>query len=238
MNLATRPNNGGEISPRKVILPPEGKRTSGQRRVEGRTKHTTTRACPLGNFRFKVTVMRRLPHWTLILSLALFAGGCAHTQPAAQIVQDGGLFNKFKPAASTTVVGQVDYVDPDASLASAILELNRQPFAMGTFLVVRDANQAPTAVLETTKQSSHNFQAVVIVAGKVSENADVVEPGPELARLVQENIDSYIVAHPEAAATKPAEPITPAVTPPSAVDPSAPTASPAPAPAADTATAK
>jgi len=157
--------------------------------------------------------MRRLPHWFLVLSLALIASACSHTKSADKIAQDGGLFNKFTPADKTSAVGHVDYVDPDASLASAILELNRAPFAMGTFLVVRDAARAPTAVLETTKQTSHNFQAVVIVAGKVLENEEVVEPGPELARLVQENIDSYIVAHPEPAPAKPAETSIPKETP-------------------------
>jgi len=165
--------------------------------------------------------MARLLSLSLALSLALVAGGCAHTKPVEQIAKDGGLFNKFKPADKTSVVGRVDYVDPDASAATGILELNRGPFAMGTFLVVRDASQAPTAVVETTKQSSHNFQAVVIVSGKVLENAEVVEPGPELARLVQENIDSYLVAHPDAAAAKPA-------------DTSAPAEAPAPAPAVAT----
>jgi hypothetical protein len=146
--------------------------------------------------------MPRLPHWILVLAFAMLAAGCAHSKPAAQISKDGGLFNKFQPAAKTSVVGRVDYVDPDANLASAILELNRQPFAMGTFLVVRDANLAPVAVLETTKQTSHDFQAVVIVAGKISENEEVVEPGPELSRLVQENIDSYIVSHAATDSTK------------------------------------
>jgi hypothetical protein len=181
--------------------------------------------------------MPRLPHWTLVLLTAFCVAGCAHSKPATQIAQDGGLFNKFQPAAQTSVVGSVDYVDPDASAATAILNLNRAPFPMGTFLVVRDASQAPTAVIETTKQSSHNFQAVVIVSGKVLANEEVVAAGPELARLVQENIDSYIVAHPEPAPTKPADtsavPVTAAT---SAVDPSA--SAPAPAPAADTTTGK
>jgi hypothetical protein len=182
--------------------------------------------------------MPRLPYSTLVLLLAVCAGGCAHSKPAAQIAQDGGLFNKFQPAATTTAVGSVDYVDPDASTATAILNLNRPPFAIGTFLVVRDANQAPAAVIETTKQSSHNFQAVVIVSGKVLEREEVVVPGPELAKLVQENIDSYIVAHPDAAAAKPAETSAPVQAATSVVDPSVSAAAPAPAPAADTTTGK
>jgi hypothetical protein len=180
--------------------------------------------------------MPRLFHWSLILPLAVLAGGCATSKPAAQIAQDGGLFNKFKPAAQTTVVGRVDYVDPDATDATAIVELNRAPFGLGSFLVVRDASLNPTAVLETTKQSSHSFQGVVIVAGKVSENEEVVEPGPELAKLVQENIDSYLVAHPEPTAPAEAQAAKPA-------DFSSLTAAPGPAieaprPAADTTTAK
>jgi len=180
--------------------------------------------------------MPRLPYRSLAALLALAAASCVHPKPATQIAQDGGLFNKFQAAAKTTVVGQVDYVDPDASAATAIINLKRGPYPMGTFLVVRDASQAPTAVIETTKQFSHNFQAVVIVSGKVLENEEVVEPGPELARLVQENIDSYIVAHPEPTPAKPADTATPAPNPMSAVDPSAPALSPAPA--ADTTTGK
>jgi hypothetical protein len=189
--------------------------------------------------------------WTLLFALALAAGGCAHPKPAEQIANDGGLFNKFKAADKTSVVGRVDYVDPDAADDAAIVQLSRAPFAMGTFLVVRDTSMAPTAVIETTKQSSHNFQAVVIVSGKVLADEEVVEPGPELARLVQENIDSYLVSHPapapakamdisapatpeQAQAAQPADTSSPITVPGPAVE--APTPAPAAAPAADTTT--
>jgi hypothetical protein len=60
--------------------------------------------------------------------------------------------------------------------------------------------------LETTRRASSNaFQGMMIVSGNLAPNEEIVEPGPELQRMVQENIDSYLVAHPAPATDKPAE---------------------------------
>jgi len=175
-----------------------------------------------------IFVMRiRLPLLLILLGVASLTA-CSHTKSAGQVAQDGGLFNKFVPADKTTAVGTANWVDMKTAIA--IVELNRAAYPEGQFLVARDANAAPTAVLETTRRASTNgFQGVMIVSGTLEEKQEIVEPGPELARLVQENIDSYLVTHPAPATDKPAD-TAPAVTPTSpSTELPAPTPAPAPA---------
>ncbi|HVY71853.1 MAG TPA: hypothetical protein VHH73_18115, partial [Verrucomicrobiae bacterium] len=95
--------------------------------------------------------------------------------------------------------------------AIVTLDLDRRPFPVGSFFVARDENNTPTAVLEATKQSTRAApysQGMMIVSGQLLQGYDVVEPGPELARLVQDNIDKYLVDH-SRPVTPPAETTTP-----------------------------
>jgi len=174
--------------------------------------------------------MRYLRHFTGAFALALLAG-CAHPKSASQIAQDGGLFNKFQPAEKTSVAGKTDLVGEGDAIA--VIELNRNPFPVGSFLVARDASQSPTAVIQTTKSIRHQFQGVMIVSGKLQSDEEIVEPGPELAALVQQNVDAYLVSHP-ATTTAPANPATPlpdtdkaTVVTPATSEPTAPTVAPA-----------
>jgi len=175
-----------------------------------------------------------LPRPTLLFLLpAMLLGGCWHTQSADTIGKNGGLYNKFVPAEKTTIIGTT--VAVNAHDAYAIIERNRAAFPAGAFLVARDASQNPTAVLETTKQAGRTYpsQAVMIVSGQLKEGDEVVQPGPELAKLVQQNIDQYLVDH-----SKPAAPTSPTEAPAmvNGTVPAAPatTTTPAPAPAAST----
>jgi len=137
--------------------------------------------------------MRFFRHFIGALALALLAG-CAHPKSASQIASDGGLFNKFKPADKTSIVGKTDLIGEGDAIA--VVELNRNAFPVGSFLVARDAGQNPTAVIQTTKNVRHQFQGVMIVSGKLQSDEEIVEPGPELAPLVQQNVDAYLVSHP------------------------------------------
>lgn len=174
----------------------------------------------------------RLPRPALLLLLPMtLACGCSHTKSAGEIAQDGGLYNKFVPAEKTSIVGTVVAVNTHE--AYAIVERSRAAFPAGSFLVARDANHSPTAVLETTKQAGRSFpsQAVMIVSGQLKEGDEVVEPGPELAKLVQENINQYLVDHskPATAADAPAMVNNPAPVAVPATDASAPAPAPTPA---------
>ncbi|HTB62168.1 MAG TPA: hypothetical protein VK737_01155 [Opitutales bacterium] len=153
--------------------------------------------------------------------LGAFAlGGCSHAKSAGDVAKNGGLYNKFVPAATTSVVGKEDWADLKDAIAG--VDLNREPYPVGSFLVARDAGGSPTAVLETTKWTGRQMQGVMVVSGTLTSGEEIVEPGPELARMVQENIDSYLVAHPAetAAAT-----ITATPAPAAAADTAAPAAS-------------
>ncbi len=160
--------------------------------------------------------MRLCQYLLLAIPSTLALAGCSHPKAADDIAKNGGLYNKFVPAARTTVVGQVYY--PELDIAIASVDLSHAPFPQGTFLVTRDAQQQPTAVLQATRQVSFTGQGMMIVSGTPKRGEEVVEPGPELARLVQDNINTYLVAHPApapspapAAASAPAG-TTPAVT--------------------------
>jgi hypothetical protein len=164
----------------------------------------------------------------LVFLGAVALGGCAHAKPASQVAKDGGLFNKFVPAEKTSAVGTANWVDMKTAIA--IIELSRPAYPEGKFLVARASAESPTAVLETTRRASANgFQGVMIVSGTLSEKEEIVEPGPELARMVQENIDSYLVAHPEAATATP-PPATPEATTSPSTELPPPTPAPAPTP--------
>jgi len=144
--------------------------------------------------------MRACRHLLLVLLGLIALGGCSHPKPAAEVAKNGGLFNKFVPAAKTSVVGKTSFYVNQTD-AIAVVELNRAPFAAGSFLVARDGQQNPTAVLQATRQASASgVQGVMIVSGDLAPGEEIVEPGPELARLVQQNIDAYLVAHPAPAA--------------------------------------
>ncbi|HVU37841.1 MAG TPA: hypothetical protein VHC95_05865 [Opitutales bacterium] len=180
----------------------------------------------------------RLTHPPLLLLLptALLCG-CAHTQPAAKIAANGGLYNKFVPAEKTSIIGHTEVVDLQDATAIITLELSHAPFSEGSFLVARDAGNVPTAVLQATRQVSHTTpasQGVMIVSGQLSAGYEVVEPGPELARLVQENIDKYLVDHSAPLTPAPAAPAnsTQAITPLPATDVSPPTPPTVPPPSA------
>jgi hypothetical protein len=153
--------------------------------------------------------MRASLPFLLALCGGVALGGCAQVKSAGQVAKDGGLYNKFVPAAKTTIVGTANWVDLKSAIA--VVQLNRAPFPEGKFLVARQDADTPTAVLETTRRASASgFQGVMVVSGTLTEKEEIVEPGPELARMVQENIDSYLVAHPAPAADQPAETATPA----------------------------
>jgi hypothetical protein len=137
-----------------------------------------------------------------ILLGAVALGGCSHAKSAGEVAKNGGLYNKFVPAAKTSVVGKEDWADLKDAIAG--VDLNREPYPVGSFLVARDAGGNPTAVLETTKWTGRQMQGVMVVSGTLSSDEEIVEPGPELARMVQENIDSYLVDHPAEAAAAPA----------------------------------
>jgi hypothetical protein len=123
----------------------------------------------------------------LVLLGAAALGGCSSATPAAQVAQNGGLYNKFVPADKTTIV------------------------------------------LETTRRASTNgFQGVIVVSGTLDEKEEIVQPGPELAKMVQENIDAYLVAHPDPSATT--APAAPAASAPPTTELPPPTPAPAPAP--------
>jgi len=147
--------------------------------------------------------MRLLQPTLFVLLPATLLCGCWHTKSASDIAKNGGLYNKFVPAAKTSIVGKVEM----SNLTDAYAIIERDPshaaFPVGAFLVVRDADHNPTAVLETTKQVGRvaPSQGVMIVSGQPKEGDEVVEPGPELARLVQENIDKYLVDHSQPAPT-------------------------------------
>lgn len=146
---------------------------------------------------------------TLFALLAVgFLCSCSHTVPTEKIVQNGGLYNKFVPAEKTSLVGKTDAVYLTDAFAIVNLDLDRKPFPVGAFLVARDENSTPTAVLQTTKHATNTApysQGLMIVSGQLLRGYDIVEPGPELARLVQENIDKYLIDHPQAATGAAAE---------------------------------
>ncbi len=157
-----------------------------------------------GGFFPSIRSTMRLPRPALpaLLSVLLLSA-CSHTQPAEKIAQNGGLYNKFVPAEKTTLVGKTDAVYLADAFAIVNLDLDRKPFPVGTFLVARDESSTPTAVLQTTKHGTNTApysQGMMIVSGQLLRGYDIVEPGPELARLVQENIDKYLVDHPQAGA--------------------------------------
>lgn len=148
-----------------------------------------------------------------VLCSAALLCGCSHTQPTEKIVQNGGLYNKFVPAEKTSLVGKTDAVYLSDAFAVINLDLDRKPFPVGSFLVARDENSTPTAVLQVTKYATNHApysQGAMIVSGQLLRGYDIVEPGPELARLVQENIDKYLVDHTQPPAPPPvSEPNTP-----------------------------
>jgi len=163
----------------------------------------------------------------LVLLGAAALGGCSSATPAAQVAQNGGLYNKFVPADKTTIVGSAKWVDMKSGIA--VVELNCPPFSEGNFLVARESADTPTAVLETTRRASTNgFQGVIVVSGTLDEKEEIVQPGPELAKMVQENIDAYLVAHPDPSAT--AAPAAPTASAPPTTELPPPTPAPAPAP--------
>ncbi len=176
----------------------------------------------------------------LLLSASLFCG-CSHTQPVETIAKNGGLYNNFVPAAKTSIVGSVDTVNLYSAYAIIDRVPSHGPFAVGSFLVTRDANQNPTAVIETTKQFGRSTpsQGVLIVSGQPKAGEEVLEPGPELANLVQENIDKYLVDHSapaEAKAPEMANPPAPAADATTAPTTTAAPATDTPAPATTTTT--
>jgi hypothetical protein len=131
------------------------------------------------------------------LAAALLCG-CSHTQPAEKIAENGGLYNKFVPAEKTSLVGKTDSVYLADAFVIVNLDLDRKPFPVGSFFVARDEGGTPTAVLQATKQATRSepySQGMMVVSGQLLRGYDIVEPGPELARLVQENIDKYLIDH-------------------------------------------
>ncbi len=152
--------------------------------------------------------MRLCRHLPLALLGATALAGCAHPKAADDIAKNGGLYNKFVPAAKTSPVGKAFISFPEEAIAT--VDLSHPAFPQGTFLVARDADQKPTAVLQATRQVGVVTQGVMIISGNLARGEEIVEPGPELARLVQENIDAYLVAHPAPAATMPAATAAPA----------------------------
>ena len=151
-----------------------------------------------------------------LLGTVAFAG-CAHPKAAGDIAKSGGLYNKFVPAARTSSVGKVFMAFPEEAIAT--IDLDHPAFPQGAFLVARDADQKPTAVLQATRQVGLVTQGFMIISGTLARGEEIVEPGPELARLVQENIDTYLVAHPApapapAASSATPEPAVPAGTAP------------------------
>ncbi len=136
-------------------------------------------------------VMKTFPHHltTLLLLPAMLALGCSHPDEAAR---SGGLYNKYIPAEETAVIGSTVASDPQDGYA--VIERNRAPFLSGYFLVARDASHNPTAVLETTTYlgNASPSQGVMIISGQPQAGEEVVDPGPELAKMVRQKIALYV----------------------------------------------
>jgi hypothetical protein len=133
------------------------------------------------------------PHPLLFLLLsATLLCGCAQTDSVSSADRSGGIYSKFIPADKTATVGTAVAVDPYSGYV--VLERNRAPFDAGAFLVARDSSHNPTAVLETSGYtgSSYPSQGLKIISGHPQTGDEIVDPGRELAKYVQRNIDQYV----------------------------------------------
>lgn len=150
------------------------------------------------------------------LGLVILSWGCSHPDEAAR---SGGIYNRYIPAEKTTVIGTTVAASPPDGYA--VIERNRAPFLGGYFLVTRDALHQPTAVLETTSYlgNSSPSQGVLIISGQPQAGDEVVDPGPELAKMVRQKIALYVAAKQNPAAQSATPAPTAATTSPTPVSP-------------------
>jgi hypothetical protein len=128
------------------------------------------------------------PRWLALASVValLAVTGCQSPQ-SAQSIEDtkAGL---FKPAAQTQVVGEIQLIISSASLG-AVKITSGNALPPDTYLLARDHDLKPTALLQTTSTIKGQVQGVTLLNGVPAIDDEVVIPGAEYTKLIQGNLD-------------------------------------------------